>query len=268
MVGYVCYVDRFCGHARRAARPARLPGRAGHHLPAPHAAAASRGRGRNDGGYAVADYRAVDPRLGTMDDLAGVAAALREARHEPVRRPGAQPHRARAPVGPRLAGGRPGVRRLLHAFPDRTMPDAYEATINDVFPDRAPGSFTWVPEANGGTALGVDDVLPVPVGPQLRQPAGVRRHAGDDPLAGQPRHRDLPAGRRAVHVEAAGHHVHEPARGARHRAGAARAHQARRARGGLQGRGDRRARRPRGLPRRPRTATGPSASWPTTTSSW
>ena len=30
------------------------------------------------------------------------------------------------------------------------MPDAYEATISEVFPDRAPGSFTWVGAANGG----------------------------------------------------------------------------------------------------------------------
>jgi amylosucrase len=29
------------------------------------------------------------------------------------------------------------------------MPDAYERTIAPVFPDRAPGSFTWYPEANG-----------------------------------------------------------------------------------------------------------------------
>ncbi|MFP5370519.1 MAG: alpha-amylase, partial [Actinomycetes bacterium] len=36
------------------------------------------------------------------------------------------------------------------AFPDRQMPDAYDATIPEVFPDRAPGSFTWVPEACGG----------------------------------------------------------------------------------------------------------------------
>ena len=30
------------------------------------------------------------------------------------------------------------------------MPDAYDATIPEVFPDRAPGSFSWVPEACGG----------------------------------------------------------------------------------------------------------------------
>ena len=33
--------------------------------------------GPNDGGYAVADYRAVNPALGTMADLAEVAARLR-----------------------------------------------------------------------------------------------------------------------------------------------------------------------------------------------
>jgi amylosucrase len=30
------------------------------------------------------------------------------------------------------------------------MPDAYDATIPEVFPDRAPGSFSWVPEARDG----------------------------------------------------------------------------------------------------------------------
>ncbi|MCB0148391.1 MAG: amylosucrase, partial [Caldilineaceae bacterium] len=34
--------------------------------------------GDNDGGYAVSDYRQVDPKLGTMDDLRALAADLRE----------------------------------------------------------------------------------------------------------------------------------------------------------------------------------------------
>ena len=32
--------------------------------------------GVNDGGYAVEDYRAVDPRVGTMDDLETLAGAI------------------------------------------------------------------------------------------------------------------------------------------------------------------------------------------------
>ena len=77
MQGYVCYVDRFCGTLDR------LPGHLDHltelgttYL---HLMPLLRPReGENDGGYAVADYRAVDPRLGTMADLERVAAALHE----------------------------------------------------------------------------------------------------------------------------------------------------------------------------------------------
>ena len=43
----------------------------------------------------------------------------------------------------------PATRAALafyRTFADRTEPDAYEATLPDVFPDTAPGSFTWEPE--------------------------------------------------------------------------------------------------------------------------
>ncbi len=51
--------------------------------------------------------------------------------------------------------GDPDYADFYYAFPDRTMPDAYEATIVDVFPDQAPGSFTWVEEAAGGAGAWV-----------------------------------------------------------------------------------------------------------------
>ena len=35
---------------------------------------------------------------------------------------------------------------FYRTFPDRTVPDAYERTLPDVFPAIAPGSFTWEPE--------------------------------------------------------------------------------------------------------------------------
>jgi amylosucrase len=46
--------------------------------------------------------------------------------------------------------GDPAYAGFYTAYPDRTMPDAYDATIPEVFPDRAPGSFSWVPEACDG----------------------------------------------------------------------------------------------------------------------
>jgi amylosucrase len=149
MQGYVCYVDRFCGTLDA------LPGRLDHlaelgttylHLmpllaPRP---------GENDGGYAVADYRAVDPRLGTMAELEHVAGELHERGIslciDLVLNHTAREHRwARG-----WLAGEPEYANFYTAFPDRRMPDAYDATIPEVFPDRAPGSFSWVPEACGG----------------------------------------------------------------------------------------------------------------------
>lgn len=103
--------------------------------------------GDSDGGYAVMDYRAVNPELGTMDDLRDLATTLRgrgislvldfvlnhvAAEHEWARR-------ARA--------GEQKYRDYFLMFDDRTMPDAYEATLPEVFPDFAPGNFTWDDEA-------------------------------------------------------------------------------------------------------------------------
>ncbi|MEX5719980.1 alpha-amylase family protein [Geodermatophilus maliterrae] len=147
--GYVCYVDRFCGTLDR------LPEHLDHleelgttYL---HLMPLLRPReGENDGGYAVADYRAVDPRLGTMADLETAAAALHAwdmslcidlvLNHTAREHPWAQGWLA----------GDPAYAGFYSAFPDRTLPDAYDATIPEVFPDRAPGSFSWVPEACGG----------------------------------------------------------------------------------------------------------------------
>lgn len=136
-VGYVTYVDRFAGTLQGVRE--RLPylrelGITYLHLmpllaarPAP-----------NDGGYAVVDYGAVEPALGTMDDLRALADDLRAAgmalcvdlvlNHVAAEHPW-----ARDPA-------------FLHTFPDRTEPDAFERTLPDVFPDTAPGSFTFAEE--------------------------------------------------------------------------------------------------------------------------
>ncbi|MDP9346536.1 MAG: alpha-amylase family glycosyl hydrolase, partial [Actinomycetota bacterium] len=144
-VGYVAYADRFAGTLRGVRE--RLPylrelGVSYLHLmpllqtrPSP-----------NDGGYAVIDYGAVEPALGTMDDLRALAADLRAQdmalcvdvvlNHTAREHPWAQAA---------LAGDR-GKLAYYRTFDDRREPDAYEATMPDVFPDTAPGSFTWVPE--------------------------------------------------------------------------------------------------------------------------
>ena len=98
----------------------------------------------NDGGYAVADYRAVDPRLGTMDDLRALATALHE-RGMTLAVDVVMNHTAREhPWAQRALDGDARYQNLYWMFPDRTEPDQWEQTLPEVFPDFAPGNFTWV----------------------------------------------------------------------------------------------------------------------------
>ena len=144
-VGYVTYVDRFAGTLRGVRD--RLPYLRELGVTYLHLMPLLRARPEpNDGGYAVADYREVEPALGTMDDLRDLAAQLRREGMalcvDVVLNHTAREH---AWAQAALAGDE----RMLgfyRTFPDRAQPDAYEATLPEVFPDIAPGSFTWVPE--------------------------------------------------------------------------------------------------------------------------
>ncbi len=143
-VGYVTYVDRFAGTlsgVRERLGYLRELGISYLHLmpllrarPAP-----------NDGGYAVADYGAVEPALGTMDDLAALAADLR-AEGMALCVDVVLNHTAREhPWAQAAMAGDPERLAFYRTFPDRTEPDRYEATLPEVFPDTAPGNFTWEP---------------------------------------------------------------------------------------------------------------------------
>ena len=105
--------------------------------------------GDNDGGFAVEDYRAVDPRLGTFDDLKDLAGALRDRGMslvlDVVCNHTAKEHGwARA-----MIAGDPAYRDFYIVMPDEGEKDAWAATLSDVFPDTAPGSFTYDAEAGG-----------------------------------------------------------------------------------------------------------------------
>ena len=104
-------------------------------------------KGRSDGGYAVSDFRKVQPELGTMEDLAalaedchkrGIAVCLdfvmnhTSEDHEWARR-------ARA--------GEKEYQDRYFFYTGWDIPNAYEQTVPQVFPTTAPGNFTWCEEA-------------------------------------------------------------------------------------------------------------------------
>ncbi len=102
--------------------------------------------GPNDGGYAVADFRTVDPRLGTTADLRALADAL-HARGMRLAIDFVMNHTAREhPWAQKALAGDPEYQAFYMMFDDRALPDAFERTLPEVFPDFAPGNFTFVPE--------------------------------------------------------------------------------------------------------------------------
>ena len=144
MIGYVCYTDRFAGSLREVREHLDYLAELG--VTYLHLMPLLRPReGENDGGYAVADYDATDPRLGTMADLQALAADLHE-RGMVLCVDLVLNHTAREHEWARKAiEGEPGYRDMYLIYPDRTEPDRYERTLPEVFPDMAPGSFTHVP---------------------------------------------------------------------------------------------------------------------------
>jgi amylosucrase len=148
-VGYVFYIDRFAGTipgvVERLDYLAELGVTYVHFMPC-----LKPRPGDSDGGYSVMDYRAVDPRYGSMDDLTAAAAALR-ARGMSLCVDLVLNHTAREHEWARKArAGDPDYQAFYRMFDDRTLPDRYEASLDEIFPAHAPGNFTWYPDIGTG----------------------------------------------------------------------------------------------------------------------
>ncbi|KAB0678814.1 amylosucrase [Aureimonas leprariae] len=145
MLGGVAYVDRYAGTL--AGIRDRIPyfeelGLTYLHLMPPFQTP----EGPNDGGYAVSSYREIDPKLGTMAELETLAATLRERgisltldfvfnhtsnEHEWARR---------------ALAGEPEYEAYYRIYPDRALPDRFDRTTREIFPDDHRGSFVQLPD--------------------------------------------------------------------------------------------------------------------------
>lgn len=147
MLGGVCYVDLFAGNLEGVR--ARIPyfqelGLTYLHLMPLFACP----EGDNDGGYAVSSYREVNPALGTMQQLAELAEDLHANGISPVVDFVFNHTSNEHAWAKRALAGDPEYQEYYYMFPDRTMPDAYEATLREIFPDVRPGNFTYRSDVN------------------------------------------------------------------------------------------------------------------------
>ena len=147
-VGYVAYADRFGGTLRGVGEHLDHLGELG--VTYLYLMKVLRAReGANDGGFAVVDFGDVDPALGTRSDLEDLTAHLREHGIS-LCLDLVMNHTASEHEWARLArAGSTRHRDYYLVFDDRTMPDRYEATLPEVFPEIAPGNFTWDEQLQG-----------------------------------------------------------------------------------------------------------------------
>ncbi len=143
--GYVFYIDRFAGTLRGVLDKLDYLQDLGityvHFMPCLYARP-----GDSDGGYSVMDYRAIDPRLGTMDDFVAVTTALR-ARGISVCVDLVLNHTAKEHAWARKAAkGDKAYQDYYLMFNDDSIPKRYEQSLVEVFPDTAPGNFTYEPD--------------------------------------------------------------------------------------------------------------------------
>ena len=99
--------------------------------------------GNNDGGYAVADYLSIEEKLGDMKQFERVMGLLKKKGIRTcidfVLNHTAKEHEwAR-----RCREGDPDYRDMYYMFDDRSIPDQYEKTLTQIFPEVAPGNFTY-----------------------------------------------------------------------------------------------------------------------------
>lgn len=105
-------------------------------------------KGRDDGGYAVADFRKVKPELGTMEDLEDLTAECHRQGIscclDFVMNHTSEDHEwAKA-----ARQGDPVARSRYFFYDDWFVPNIYEETVPEVFPTTAPGNFTWINDCN------------------------------------------------------------------------------------------------------------------------
>ena len=102
--------------------------------------------GKSDGGYAVRDFRKVQEKLGTMEDLEHFTKACHERKMN-VCCDFVMNHTSEDHEWARKARSGDGEYMSRYFFYDNdVIPNQYEQTVPQVFPATAPGNFTWIDE--------------------------------------------------------------------------------------------------------------------------
>ncbi len=147
ITGMSLYADRFCGSIKNLENKLDYFEKLGvnflHLMPIFESP-----ENESDGGYAVSDFRKVNKRFGTLEDLKRLQKKMRERNmylmldivlnHTSHHHEWAQKAKA----------GNRHYQDYYYFYNDRSLPDQYDQTMPDIFPESSPGNFTYIPECN------------------------------------------------------------------------------------------------------------------------
>ncbi len=147
LAGMSLYVDRFCDNIQNLTEKLDYFKELGinllHLMPLFESP-----QGESDGGYAVSDFRKVDERFGTLDDLKSL--------EEKMNKEGMYlmidivlNHTSNQHIWAKKAReGETKYQDFFYMYPDRTMPGEFEITMPEIFPGNAPGNFTYIKDCD------------------------------------------------------------------------------------------------------------------------
>jgi len=147
IAGMSLYVDRFCGNIQNLGKKLDYFEQLGvnflHLMPLFESP-----ENESDGGYAVSNFRKIDKRFGTIEDLTEMQEQMRQKNmylmvdivlnHTSHLHEWAQKAR----------GGDKYYQDFFYFFDDRELPDQFEKSMPEVFPESSPGNFTYVRECD------------------------------------------------------------------------------------------------------------------------
>ncbi|MDX1352592.1 MAG: alpha-amylase family glycosyl hydrolase [Thiomicrorhabdus sp.] len=99
--------------------------------------------GQSDGGYAVSDFREIDDRVGSLEALQRLSQEMRNREMllalDVVLNHTSDEHE----WAEKARQGDPVYLDYYYTFENRNIPDMFEQSMLEIFPETAPGNFTW-----------------------------------------------------------------------------------------------------------------------------
>ena len=142
MIGAMCYVDLFADNLQNLRE--RIPYLSELGITYLHLMPVFKvPKGDNDGGYAVSSFREVKPSLGTMQDLSELATELRHHGISLVLDFVFNHTSDEHEWAKHAIAGDEEYQDYYRLYPNRDIPDAFERSMIEVFPDDHPGAFTY-----------------------------------------------------------------------------------------------------------------------------